>query len=83
MYFMEDHQVNNQGTSKMPHQSNPNRIWVSARQLRNRYGNRSHMWVERRLKFDADFPRPIKMGRLRFWDLDLLEAWERRRIASS
>jgi predicted DNA-binding transcriptional regulator AlpA len=56
--------------------------WVSARQLRKRYGDRSHMWVERRLKNDADFPRPIKIGRLRFWDLDQLEAYERSRVAA-
>jgi hypothetical protein len=69
--------------SQKPPESNPKQIWVSARQLRNRYGNRSHMWVERRLKNDADFPKPVKFGRLRFWDLDLLEAYERRRIAAS
>jgi predicted DNA-binding transcriptional regulator AlpA len=39
------------------------------------------MWVERRLQFDPDFPKPIKIGRLRFWDLDALEAYEQSRVA--
>jgi hypothetical protein len=57
------------------------RLWLSARQLRRRYGGRSHMWVERRLQFDPDFPKPIKIGRLRFWDLYALEAYEQSRVA--
>jgi predicted DNA-binding transcriptional regulator AlpA len=59
------------------------RQWVSARQLRRRYGGRSHMWVQRRLQFDPDFPKPIKIGRLRFWDLDALEAYEQSRVAEA
>jgi hypothetical protein len=34
------------------------------------------MWLERRLADDSAFPKPIKMGRLRFWKLSALEAWE-------
>jgi hypothetical protein len=59
------------------------RLWLSARQLRRRYGGRSHMWVERRLHFDPEFPKPIKIGRLRFWDLDALEAYEQSRVAEA
>jgi predicted DNA-binding transcriptional regulator AlpA len=53
------------------------KIWLSARQVRERYGGRSAMWIERRLKADSRFPRPRKFGRLRFWDRDAIEAWER------
>jgi len=35
------------------------------------------MWIERRLKTDARFPHPQKFGRLRFWDLDKIETYER------
>jgi predicted DNA-binding transcriptional regulator AlpA len=48
-------------------------------QLRERYGDVSHMWIERRLKRDPTFPRPVKLGgsSLRMFDLDQLEQWER------
>ena len=51
-------------------------VFLRTKQLRARYGNVSHMWVERRLAADSSFPKPIKMGRLRFWKLSELEAWE-------
>jgi hypothetical protein len=51
--------------------------YVSSKQLRTRYGGRSHMWIERLLKADPDFPKPIYIGRLRFWKLPELETWER------
>jgi len=51
--------------------------YLSAAQLRARYGGVSHMWIERRLKTDARFPHPQKFGRLRFWDLDKIETYER------
>jgi predicted DNA-binding transcriptional regulator AlpA len=50
--------------------------YLRTKQLRARYGNVSHMWIERRLESDTDFPRAIKMGRLRFWKLSELETWE-------
>jgi hypothetical protein len=53
--------------------------FLAAAQLRARYGNVSHMWIERLLKRDASFPRPTTFGGsiLRFWRLDEVEAWER------
>lgn len=57
--------------------------FISANQLRARYGGRSHMWVERKLKDDPAFPRPTYFGRLRFWNLPELEAWERQLAAKS
>lgn len=55
---------------------NPNAL-IRTSQLRARYGGVSHMWVERRLKDDPTFPRPIYIARLRFWRLGELAAWER------
>ena len=49
---------------------------IPIRGVRERYGDRSHMWVERRLKTDPKFPRPVYIGRLRFWRIDQLESWE-------
>ena len=53
-------------------------IFIPTRQVRRRYGDRSHMWIERRLKDDPEFPRPYYFGRLRFFKLSELEAYERR-----
>jgi hypothetical protein len=35
------------------------------------------MWVERRLQNDPNFPRPIYIGRLRYFEVEKLAAWER------
>jgi predicted DNA-binding transcriptional regulator AlpA len=58
------------------HNPNPNR-YATAAQLRERYGDRSEMWLTRIMQSDADFPRPIYIGRFRFWDLAKIEAYER------
>jgi hypothetical protein len=52
-------------------------VWLSTRQVRDRYGGVSAMWVERRLQSDPRFPRPKKFGRLRFFELSRLEEYER------
>ncbi|MFK4382517.1 hypothetical protein [Bradyrhizobium sp. USDA 223] len=54
----------------------PNALIPTA-QVRARYGGVSHMWVERRLKDDPDFPRPLYIAKRRFWRLGELAAWER------
>lgn len=54
----------------------PNAL-VPTSQLRARYGGVSHMWVERRLKDDPDFPRPLYIAKRRFWRVAELIAWER------
>ena len=39
------------------------------------------MWLERLLKRDPKFPRPVKIGRLRFFKISELEKYERDRAA--
>lgn len=55
-------------------------IYITSRQLRQRFGGVSHMWIERRLA-DPDpsipFPKPIYIKNRRYWRLDEIEAWER------
>ena len=51
--------------------------YIDTPQLRDRYGGVSHMWVERRLQNDPTFPRPIYIGRLRYFEVEKLAAWER------
>jgi predicted DNA-binding transcriptional regulator AlpA len=51
--------------------------YLTAPQLRERYGDRSETWLDRIMKSDAAFPRPIYIGRFRFWALDAIETYER------
>jgi hypothetical protein len=52
-------------------------VFLSTRQLRARYGAVSAMWVERRLKNDADFPRAEYFGTNRFFRIAAVEEYER------
>jgi hypothetical protein len=58
-------------------------VWISAPQVCDRYGGRSHMWLERLLRRDKTFPRPTKFGRLRFFKIEELVAWERQAAVRS
>jgi predicted DNA-binding transcriptional regulator AlpA len=53
----------------------PQDVFLKAKQVRQRYGDCSHMWIERRLK-DAGFPLPTFLGGLRFWRLSDLQEWD-------
>jgi len=59
--------------------------FLTAAQVRERYGNRSHMWIVRKLENDKTFPRPVKLGgsRFNFWELSKLEEWERAQAAAA
>jgi len=46
-------------------------------EVQRRYGQVSHMWVERRLKGDPTFPRPIYIAKRRYWRVGDLVMWER------
>jgi predicted DNA-binding transcriptional regulator AlpA len=59
----------------------PGAVYISAPQVCARYGGRSHMWLERMLQNDEDFPRPEYFGRLRFFKISALEEYERSRVA--
>jgi len=51
--------------------------YSTARQVRERYGDRSGMWLWRKLKSDPKFPRPMSMGKnLRLFDDDELDAYD-------
>jgi predicted DNA-binding transcriptional regulator AlpA len=49
---------------------------LSAKQLCRRFGSCSDMWIFRRIR-DHAFPHPLVIGRLRFWRLGDVRAWER------
>jgi predicted DNA-binding transcriptional regulator AlpA len=41
------------------------------------------MWLVRLLERDQTFPRPVKIGRLRFFKIDDVIEWERATAAKS
>lgn len=51
-------------------------VFLNSRQVMQRYGGASHMWIIRRQAQDG-FPGPTYLGRQRFWRLANLIAWER------
>jgi hypothetical protein len=59
----------------------PDAIWISAKQVCQRYGGRSNMWLVRKLQGDSNFPKPIYFGRLQFFKLKNLETYDRAVIA--
>lgn len=61
----------------------PDAVWISAKQVRQRYGGRSNMWLVRKLQNDANFPKPTYFGRLQFFKLENLENYDRTVIAQS
>jgi predicted DNA-binding transcriptional regulator AlpA len=59
-------------------------VYLSASQVKARYGQVSDMWLYRRLHFD-NFPQPVRLGgggprSRRMWRLADLESWETERI---
>jgi predicted DNA-binding transcriptional regulator AlpA len=60
------------------HPTQPKRKHYStARQVCERYGGRSGMWLWRKLKSDPKFPRPMSMGKnLRLFDDDELDRYD-------
>jgi hypothetical protein len=53
-------------------------VFLTSRQVRERYGNVSAMWIWRRLNEpDSNFPKPTVIASRRFWRECELIAWER------
>ncbi len=61
----------------------PDAIWISARQVCQRYGGRSNMWLVRKIQNDPKFPKPAYFGRLQFFRVETLETYDRTVIARS
>jgi predicted DNA-binding transcriptional regulator AlpA len=55
-------------------------LYITKRQLLTRWG-RSHMFLERLLKSDPDFPKPVKLGPTEtawwMWSVEAIENYER------
>src|SRR5215204_2084104 len=57
----------------------PSECFLTATQVRARYGNCSDMWLWRRLRDGSGFPPPVLIAARRFWRLTSLIEWERER----
>jgi hypothetical protein len=71
----------------MPDQQTDKKIkrYVNMPRLCGRWSDCSPMTVERKLANDPDFPKPIQLtpGGRRLWDLEEIEAYERKAAARS
>ena len=54
----------------------PTKRRLPSRQVRERYGGRSAMWIWRRLKYDPKFPRPIVISGRQYFDEAELDAYD-------
>ena len=51
--------------------------YITAPQLRERFGGRSDVWLWRLLNDErANFPKPVIVRRCRYFPLSEIEAWE-------
>jgi predicted DNA-binding transcriptional regulator AlpA len=56
-------------------QNNP--LFLTAKQVKERYGGVSSTWLWRRSKDGADFPKPVKIHGRKFWEVKALEDFEK------
>jgi predicted DNA-binding transcriptional regulator AlpA len=57
--------------------------YLTAPQLRHRFGGRSDVWLWRLLNDErANFPKPVIVRRCRYFPLSEIEAWEASRRAA-
>ena len=52
--------------------------FLNSKQVRDRYGDVSDMWLHRKLRDDAEFPKPLIINTRRYWKLSALIAWEQK-----
>jgi hypothetical protein len=57
------------------------RKFIGVPELRERWNDCSHMFVERKIKNDPTLPKVYYIGSRRFFDLDEIEAYERNHVA--
>jgi predicted DNA-binding transcriptional regulator AlpA len=63
-----------------PHKPKPvptSAVWITSNQTCERYGGRSLMWLWRKVKTDPAFPKPIYMGRMQYFSVAALDAYDR------
>jgi hypothetical protein len=58
------------------HDTEVGEVYLTAPQVRQRYGNKSDMWLWRMLRDEPNFPRPTIIRRQRYFRLRDLVAYE-------
>jgi hypothetical protein len=56
--------------------------YLTATQVRRRYGGASTMWLHRRLHDGSGFPLPMRVGTRRLWRLGELVKWEKKQATA-
>ena len=62
---------------RKPKPVSANTIWLTSNQVRERYGNVSHMWLWRNVRNNPAFPKPTYFGRLMMFSVVELDAYDR------
>ena len=62
----------------------PGETYITATELRARFGGRSEVWLWRLVNdARAAFPKPVIVRRYRYWRMSEIEAWEEANRAKS
>jgi len=56
---------------------NKNQVFLTSKQLRERYGGLSQQWLWRHQNDESGFPKPIRIQGRRFWKLKEIETFEK------
>ena len=59
------------------YENSPTEVFLTAKQVRQRYGGASAMWLHRREHDGSDFPKCVVIAGRKMWRLSELETWER------
>jgi hypothetical protein len=69
-------------TTKLKKPKDRKRKFIGVVELRERWNNCSHMFIERKIKTDPGFPKVYHIGRHRFFDVEELEQYEQRCVVA-
>jgi hypothetical protein len=53
-------------------------VWMTAKQVCDRYGGHSQMWLWREIKDNPDFPKPRFQGRLRMFLITEFDSYDKK-----
>ena len=59
----------------------PNALWINGKQVCERYGGRSAMWLWRKVRRDPKFPKPRFDGRVQLFSVAEFDAYDRALIS--
>jgi len=69
-----------------PHRDKPVPVgakWISAKQVCDRYGGKSHMWLYRNVKYNPAFPKPKYQGRMQIYSVVEFDEYDKLLISKA